>query len=114
MSDFPILFTSEEIDTRMPAHETIRPSVTTEAPLAVEEAKKILRSTYPKLLTKIELIWGYKECEQELDKLIVSSRDGRQGFPDKVLNALLALHKTHQCQFGTFKKLDPWDYGYLR
>lgn len=117
MSDLPTLFTSDEIDSRIPEHETVRPKSVLKVLNLDEqyaEAKTVLKTAFPKICEKIELMWGYKECELELDRLIVSNRENRQGFPRDVLQAIITIHAEHQRQFGVFKKLDPWDIGYLK
>lgn len=117
MSDLPTLFTSDEIDSRIPDNEIVRPKSTADVVNQAEQvkaAKALLKEKFPKIYDKIELIWGYKECEIELDRLIISSRENRQGFPRDVLQAIITIHAEHQRQFGIFKRLDPWDIGYLK
>lgn len=116
MSDFPTLFSSDEIDEHTPAHEVVRKVEQRELKklCTFDEAKEIVTSNYPKVMDKINLIWGYPECELELDRLIVSNRSNRQGFPREVLEAIVAIHFEHQRLFGAFKKVDPWDTVFLK
>ena len=54
-------------------------------------------------------LWGTLQGEVYLDGLIVDERGNRQGFPADALRALLVLQRVQFQQYGTCKRVDPWD-----
>lgn len=68
----------------------------------------VIDSNFPKIAKAIELMWGHPELDAYLSKLIIDERGGRQGFPQDVARALMALHLQHREQFR-FTDNGMWD-----
>lgn len=77
----------------------------------VEAALETLKAGFPRIHQKLVPLWGSAAGEAYLDSLIVDDRGNRQGFPPDVMRGLLVLQRVHFEQFGTFKRVDPWDTG---
>jgi hypothetical protein len=54
---------------------------------------------FKRISDAIGVLWGNKECEEYLKRLIIDDRGNRAGFPEAVLRALLKLHNLHTQQF---------------
>ncbi len=91
---FPSLsWEEEDLPTRpMPLHE--RP-----LQARIDNEMAIIAEHHIRIATAIEKFWGYKDCEEYLQALILSGyKEGekRMGFKPEVLSALInlvALHK---------------------
>lgn len=68
---------------------------------------------YPRIAAAIHLMWGNAELEDYLDKLIVTDRGGREGFPVEVHKALLKLYNQHASLFNFRRPADVWAYDPL-
>lgn len=56
-----------------------------------------IRNFSKRISDNIEFTWGFKECEEYMNKLLNDSRDGnRQGFPPEVGYAIMNLLRQHQ------------------
>ncbi|MGH8864974.1 MAG: hypothetical protein ACREVZ_10095, partial [Burkholderiales bacterium] len=66
---------------------------------------------FPRIHQTLLALWGTGPGETYLDGLIMDDRGNRQGFPPDVLRALLVLQRVHFQTFGTFQKINPWDFG---
>lgn len=108
--NFPEIFSSDEIDARL---EELRspPSVSKTAPMTIEAAWRILMLSYAPIYNRVRLLWGSPECEQYIDSLIISSPEGRSGFPPDVMSAILTLSREHSRLFGSSIKSDIWSVG---
>jgi len=100
---FPTLFGVDEIQV---------PTETT--PQEEEYPFVTVKQTYPRIAAAIELMWGSKELEVYLDRLILDDRGGRAGFPPQVMEALLKLHKQHTLRFKFARTADIWSQDPLR
>lgn len=113
---FPEIFSAEEVDSRIPAQEVTQGGP--RRPLSdrelADEAAACLRGHFPRIHRQLAAVWGSSAGECYLDELIVDRRGDRNGFPPSVMHALLILQRVHFRQFGTFKKVDPWDIGLRR
>jgi len=113
---FPEIFSAEEVDERVPENEVrhgrSRPPLT-DRELA-DAAAACLREQFPRIHRQLAAVWGSSAGECYLDELIVDRRGNRSGFPPPVMHALLILQRVHFRQFGTFRKVDPWDIGLRR
>jgi hypothetical protein len=96
---FPALFTGDKIDAKQ------RSAVRKEK--AVDHLA-VVRQAYPRIAAGIEATWGNIECENYMNKLIMSDRGDRRGFSAPVLEALLALFQRHTKEFRFTSKLDKW------
>lgn len=57
---------------------------------------EIINEKYSRIGKKLEFLWGTEDFNLVIHKLINDSRNGtRSGFPAKVADALLKLHKIH-------------------
>jgi hypothetical protein len=59
-------------------------------------------SKYPHVQTRLDIMWGTKECRDYLYQLIVPDRDGRAGFPVEdldVINDIMRLHDQYYPQY---------------
>lgn len=73
--------------------------------------RQILGERFPKILTRIEILWGSPELHKYLEETLFTDRSNRQGFPLEVMKALGEIHAEHM-QLLKQKKLigeDVWD-----
>lgn len=72
----------------------------------------VVNDKFPRIAKNISFLWGNKELNDYMNKLVNDIRDGkRQGFPFEVFMALTALSMQHKSEFPflvPFKR-DPWD-----
>lgn len=67
-----------------------------EAPLPPKiPPRKVIGEKFPKILTRIELLWGSLELHNYLEHTLFTDRTNRQGFPVDVLRALGEIHTEH-------------------
>ena len=80
--------------------------------LEQNEDFKALKSAYPHIATRLELLWGSKECYELFDKLFLDTRDGeRQGFAKDKFVALYRVAVLHDELFPQFvKSSHAWSY----
>jgi hypothetical protein len=73
--------------------------------------RKIIGEKYPKILTRIELLWGSLELHKYLEETLFTDRTNRQGFPVDVLRALAEIHVEHSQVLKEKKVIseDVWD-----
>ena len=81
--------------------------------LASAEANfpKLLGESYPRILKRVELLWGSKEAAHYLDSLFLGDSDDRsdrQGFPVEIMKEIVHLKQMHDFLFPSFN-LDPYD-----
>lgn len=83
------------------------------------EAKfpELLAKSYPRILTRLELVWGNKEASDYLNSIFLGDSDGRtnrQGFPVEILKEIVYLKEMHDFLFPSLS-VDPFDpfSGYL-
>ncbi|MFZ2161907.1 MAG: hypothetical protein WAW02_06780 [Sideroxyarcus sp.] len=55
----------------------------------------IIGAKFPKILARIELLWGSIELHNYLEHTLFTDRSNRQGFPEDVLRALGEIHTEH-------------------
>lgn len=75
------------------------------------EEFQTIKTLMPHIAPKIELLWGHKECNVFISRLLMDTRDGtRQGFPHEVAKALTKLMLRHDEEFPQFieKQTSPW------
>ncbi len=76
--------------------------------LSLEQRKNVALNTVEKhhqrIANTIRTLWGYKECSQYINKLIMAGGDGmghaRVGFNQDAVEAMLALSDLHDAEFG--------------
>jgi hypothetical protein len=73
--------------------------------------RKIIGEKFPKILMRIELLWGSLELHNYLEQTLFTDRSNRQGFPADVLRALGEIHTEHTLVLKQKKILsvDVWD-----
>lgn len=54
---------------------------------------EIIDAGYFDIAYRIHAIWGEPECTDYLNRLLLQDRVGRQGFPEKVIQALMDLQQ---------------------
>ena len=111
--ELPQIMSDEEIEANNPEDGVVDPSIQrppTDEQLA-EDAIATMKTLFPRIHQQLLALRGTPQGEAYLDGLIVDERGNRQGFPPDVLRALLVLQRVHFEQFGTFKRVDPWDVG---
>lgn len=64
----------------------------------------IIDAGYADVARRIYDIWQYPECPEYLNKLLLQDRINRQGFPEKVVVALMELQELR----GTNQVKDIW------
>ncbi|MBI5891007.1 MAG: hypothetical protein HZB47_10045 [Nitrosomonadales bacterium] len=57
--------------------------------------RQIIGEKFPKILTRIELLWGTLELHNYLEHTLFTDRSNRHGFPEDVLKALGEIHNEH-------------------
>jgi hypothetical protein len=73
-----------------------------------------LPAKYPRVLNRIAAAWNSpSEAERCFNDLLLHCRGTRQGFPQPVINELVAL-KQHFFRRVFPKIEDPWDQAFLR
>ena len=55
----------------------------------------ILIETFPRIGSRIIVLWGSADLQNYLNTLIVDERGGREGFPHPVADAILRVHSEH-------------------
>jgi len=73
--------------------------------------RKILGEKFPKILERVDLLWGSLELHNYLEQIIFTDRSKREGFPNDVLQALGEIHVEHT-RVLKLKKIineDVWD-----
>ena len=76
----------------------------------------VLREKYPKILERIEILWGSIELHNYLEHTLTTDRSNRQGFPLDVLKALGEIHLEHRAALrakGVLKE-DLWEMHYKK
>jgi hypothetical protein len=92
---FPQIVTKEEdIKTRpMPLHEIPRQA-------RIDREMAVINHHHARIGTAISTFWGHQDCDEYLQKLIMSGGDGlgkaRIGFKKEVLAALINLSNLHE------------------
>lgn len=80
------------------------------------EAKfpELLEKNYPRIVQRVELLWGAKDAVDYLDSLFMgdssdhSGRSERQGFSMEILKEIVLLKQMHEFLFPTLD-VDPYD-----
>ncbi len=74
-------------------------------------SRDLLKAKYPRILDRINLMWGSKELHIYFEQTLFSDRDKRQGFPPEVMEALGEIYNEHQqllMRRGIIRQ-DVWD-----
>jgi type II secretory ATPase GspE/PulE/Tfp pilus assembly ATPase PilB-like protein len=67
-----------------------------------------LQAKYPRIILKVEELWGTQEVMPYLDSLLLSDRRGRNGFPDEALREITYLKQLHEYEYPELSR-DPYD-----
>ncbi len=73
--------------------------------------RQLLGEKFPKILARVEILWGSVELHKYLEETLFTDRSNRQGFPIDVMKALGEIHAEHT-QLLKQKKViseDVWD-----
>lgn len=81
--------------------------------LASADAKfpELLAKSYPRILQRIELLWGSKEASNYLNSIFLGDSDDRvdrQGFPVEILKEIVHLKQMHDFLFPAIN-VNPYD-----
>jgi hypothetical protein len=71
----------------------------------------LLKDKFPRILERLELLWGTLELNKYFEQTLFTERSDRQGFPLDVMQALGEIHNEHR-QILKLKKMivdDVWD-----
>ncbi|MBI5007276.1 MAG: hypothetical protein HZB95_09145 [Nitrosomonadales bacterium] len=73
--------------------------------------REIIGDKYPKILTRIEMLWCSLELHKYLEETLFTDRSNRQGFPQDVMKALGEIHAEHTRVLKEKKLIsdDVWD-----
>ncbi len=82
-----------ELDFELPAP---KPKVEAPPPPPKIPPREVLKHKFPRILEKIELLWGTLELHHYFEQTQFMDREKRQGFPDDVIDALGQLNNEHQ------------------
>jgi len=76
----------------------------------------ILQEKYPKILERIEILWGSIELHNYLEHTLTTDRSNRQGFPLDVIQALGEIHLEHRAALRekSVLKEDLWEVHYKK
>ena len=58
--------------------------------------RDILKEKFPRILSKIDLLWGTMELHRYFQQTQFMDRESRQGFPPDVVDALGQLNNEHE------------------
>jgi hypothetical protein len=109
---FPELFLHEEVESVPVKAVTIAPAITLSIAKTVARAEEppfvTVKKGYPRIAEAIETTWGHRELDDYLQRLIVTNRGEREGFPGPVLAALMKLSGQHALQFSFDRPGDMW------
>jgi hypothetical protein len=89
-------------------HEA-KPEVVVEPPKI--PPRQVIGAKFPKILTRIEMLWGSLELHKYLEETLFTDRSNRQGFPVDVLKALGEIFAEHTKVLMQKKLIneDVWD-----
>jgi hypothetical protein len=97
-SDYPEIKAPEE---EKPAPKRIGPPERVIARAAIEG--------YPHIIESICLMWGGREADSYLSRLVIDTRGGRKGFPQDVMDELLVLAEVCTIKSGLKPDFTPFD-----
>ena len=98
-----------ESATRPPVYRERNPVPEAKPTVAEEEPPLfIIRRLFPRIADAIELMWGDRDLDGYLNKLILADRGDRAGFPKPVMQSLLKLHNQHGLHFKFRSREDEW------
>ncbi len=69
---------------------------------------------FKRISDSIRFLWGNREFEDYMNKLIIDDRGDRAGFPPDVLGALLKLHRIHNAEFPFANTSDKFALNFSR
>jgi hypothetical protein len=108
--DLPVLVdvNDESDEPETPTHPMPLESKSLE--LRKADALEVVERHHQRIANTIRTLWGFRECSDYINKLIMSGGDGmghaRIGFQREAVEAMLALADIHDAQFGPASK-DP-------
>lgn len=65
--------------------------------------------SYPHIVESVCLMWGGREADDYLSKLVIDTRGGRRGFPRDVMEELLVLVEVSTIKSGLKPDFTPFD-----
>ena len=81
-------------------------------------AKAVVRDRFPRIADIIDRLWGSRDLDDYLARLVICDRDNRAGFPPAVLDALLKISRWHAMTFQFWDDMpgvDPYQqYAFRR
>lgn len=80
-------------------------------PPPVIPPRVLLKSKFPRIHERVEVLWGTLELHKYLEQTLFTDRSGRQGFPKDVMHALGQIHGEHRKILKANKMVfdDVWD-----
>jgi hypothetical protein len=98
---------SWNIELNFNLHE-VKPEVPVQPPKI--PPRQVIAAKFPKILTRIEMLWGSLELHKYLEETLFTDR-ARQGFPIEVMKALGEIHAEHTRVLKQKKMIrdDVWD-----
>lgn len=100
INDFPEItpYIKPEEETPGPVHATPLHELSKQQ--RIDRQIALIDQYHAHIAKGLRLMWGYKECMEYMDKLVISGGDGvgktRVGFHVEVLSALLDLISLHE------------------
>ena len=101
--EWPTLFTSEEVDEKIPVsdidwdHKRLHKDLSDPAQLIESLAK--VGTKFPHIYKRVIAIWGSRELDEWLKDIVMETHrpngDPRQGFPPDIMAELLKLYNIH-------------------
>jgi hypothetical protein len=78
--------------------------------------RKILKEKFPRILDRVELLWGTLELHKYFQQTLFTERHDRQGFPQDVVQALGEIHNEHTQTLKAKKMVvdDVWDIQFSK
>ena len=99
LNDFPEItpYIESEAKAPQPVHETPLHQLSRQG--RIDRQIALIERHHAHIAKCLRLLWGNKECEEHMNKLVISGGDGagkaRIGFRDEVLSALMDLSSLH-------------------
>lgn len=78
--------------------------------------RALLKDKFPRILDRVELLWGTLELHKYLEQTLFTERNNRQGFPRDVMQALGDIHNEHRQVLKSKRMVfeDVWDLQFGR
>jgi len=105
----PLSATGTSTESSFPDLSMLDEKVEIKKPPAQRIAVKAAIEDYPRIVSRIQQLWGTPECEGYITDLVVDTRGDRKGFPPPVMEELLYLTRLARGLVILAIDADRWD-----